>query len=471
MATFKFSTSGFRGKIGEELNPGMALQIGQAISHYLPENSVIICGRDNRRTSPALLLALMSGLASFRPHRVLFSMEPVPTAAVVRYAKQHRIRFSLVVTGSHLPREDNGIIFFEEFDSYFSGVLEAPGRDEGCWERYSDPELITDLSLFYQKLLSAHRLELLGDADVVLDSVLVDTANGPCGLFLPKLLAPLCGRVELYNGELDDRFPNRPSEPNAENLQRTAAEVVKRGCELGFATDMDADRLVLILSDGSILNGDVLGILLAEDCWRRDRSSHVVATLNSSLLLKQAAERSAGSLTYTRIGPPAIIREMKQRNAAFGFEGNGKYMFSAHSLVPDAAVSVLVILRMLYDLQVPIQELVRDIPSTAYRSEKTLFPRSEADRFMSFLFSEQKRFLVEKPVRSTTLDGLKHEYADDSWLMIRPSGTENVIRIMSESLEAERTDQLIRRGLKLVESYRQTYFTTGSMPETLAGSF
>lgn len=460
METFKFSTSGFRGKIGKELNPETALKIGQAIGSYLPNRSQIFCGRDNRRTSSALLLALISGLTSFRGHRVRFSMEPVPTAAGVMYAGRHRISNTVIVTGSHLPREDNGIIFFENTNSYFSGALGVPESHCSDWAEYTDPELITDLSVCYRRWLWEIRDRLFSRMEPIVDSILVDTANGPAGLFLPDLLEPLCNRIVQYNCELDDSFPNRPSEPNPKNLVQTAARVVESRCDLGLATDMDADRVVFILRNGAILNGDVLGILLAEQIWKRMNGAPVVATLNSTLLLGQFADNLGGRVNYTPVGPPALVREMKQAGAEFGFEGNGKYIFRRYSMVPDAAISALVVLQMINDSQQPLEALTRAIPLTVYRSEKTPFQRCESDRFIDFLKTEQDRFLDEKPANLDDSDGLKLVYDDRSWLMIRPSGTENVIRVIAESLCAERVDELVARGFELINIYRRTYLTT-----------
>jgi len=456
MATFKFSTSGFRGKIGKELNPELALQIGQAIGGYLPARSAVFCGRDNRRTSSALLLALISGLTSTGSHRILFSMEPVPTAAGVRYAGRYELPYTVFVTGSHLPREDNGIIFFEDTDSYFSGILHSPDRDVSDWERYTDAQPVNNVSSTYRKAVQQVRSQLFAKAEPVVNSILIDTANGPAGLFLPELLQPLCNRIVRYNCELDDRLPNRPSEPSPENLARTAEMVVKNGCALGLATDMDADRAVFILRDGSVLNGDTLGILLAGWIWGQRTDVPVVATLNSTLVLGRFADKLGGTVRYTPVGPPSVIHEMKRSDAEFGFEGNGKYMFRRYSLVPDAAVSAMVVLALINERQQFLEEMIQDIPKTVYRSEKVPFQRSESERFIAFLKAEQGRSPDESPVRLDDSDGLKLSFADRSWLMIRPSGTENVVRVMVESLDVKRADELVARGLKLIEAYRRS---------------
>lgn len=455
MTQFIFGTSGYRGKIGEELNPRIALQLGRAIGYYLPPRSKIVCGKDNRRTSSALLLAVASGLSSMGEHRVYYSHEPVPTAAMVHYSKQKGVPNAIMVTGSHLPKEDNGIIFFENYETYFSGSLILPPDEHDNWEQYTEPSLIDDIGDCYRELLVHLSNQLLPEQGVAFDSVLIDTANGPAGNFLPWLMQPFCRKVIEINCNLDDCFPNRPSEPTEKNLEKTIYEVVRQGCDFGIATDMDADRVVFILRDGKVLKGDDLGILLARYYWSKGKGDHVIATFNSTLLLNEEAKKAEGAISYSKVGPPAVIKKMVETGAVFGFEGAGKYMFKEYTLVPDAAVSTLVVLAMLMNTGEPLEELALAIQETFYRHEKCALPRADADRFMVFIRQNYETFFPEQPVRCLDEDGLKLEFSDKSWMMIRPSGTENCIRILVESLNSQTAEDLVLRGFRLVDYYNE----------------
>ena len=286
--------------------------------------------------------------------------------------------------------------------------------------------------------------------------VLLDPANGPATLVFPDILKELGCEVFLINDQLSP-VPNRPSEPRAKNLVETAAKVKEHKCDIGIATDIDADRVLFIDAEGQVLSEDLVGGIFAREVVSSDKVC--VVPVNSSGLIEEVISKCSGKLEYCRIGQPETIKAIKQSQACFSYEESGKYYFSNQALWPDALLSSLKLLEIMARLNQPLAELASEF-SRFYQVKHTIHYDAMIEGAKKVIDSN-KLFqkiqelwaseLKDKSVRDVTIDGLKRIYDDRSWLLIRKSGTEPLIRIYADAPTQERAEHLVQQGETLVK--------------------
>jgi phosphomannomutase len=183
-----------------------------------------------------------------------------------------------------------------------------------------------------------------------------------------------------------------------------------------------------------------------------EKDLSIVAPINSSLIIGLVSEEMGGKVYDCRVGPPAIIDTMLEKGAKLGFEESGKYFFSDESLWPDGLLATIKILSLMYETQLSLQELVDQLPVTTATKDKIQCETEEQkEKMMSFVYENWDEFITGETKSEVKIDGIKRYFIDDSWLLIRPSGTENYIRYFCEALTPERTEELKKQAIELLE--------------------
>jgi len=443
--TEMFGTNGVRGKVNEDMDTELAMDLGKAIGTWVGKGNVVAIGTDTRISNYMLKNAVSSGLMSVGCD--IIDLGEAPTPAIQYYTKQ-KADLGIAITASHNPPEFNGIKCIDEDGTelikwmeeeieeiYFSEDFEYVG-----WKEVG--EMITDdpLRLYSESIEEKIDKESISEAGL---KVVLDCANGAGCYVTPYLLRKLGCDVTTLNAQPDGSFPGHNSEPTEENLQDLIELTSSDEFDLGIAHDGDADRTIFIDENGGFIHGDKILTLVAKRLVKENGGGIVVTPVSSSSSVEDVVEENGGSLIYTAVGSPIVARKMKEVDAIFGGEENGGLIFADHQYCRDAAMTAAFVIEMIVD-EGPLSELVDGLPD--YSLEKKGVHCEE--ELKEALLEELKEVYSEEEIDDT--DGLKIYY-EEGWVLIRPSGTEPKYRIYAESPDKETTERLAEEHREKIE--------------------
>ncbi len=444
-----FGTNGIREVVGERLTPAFTERVAGAIASVVPPASTIVLGWDGRTSSVAMAHVVAGTLAMAGHHVVEVGL--LPTPAIQYLVPRLRGRLGVIVTASHNPPEFNGIKCIAD------DGLEVPRSMEESIERAV--EAGKDPMAPFDRIgtIRAHD----GGAEEYIDgilacvdrskiaerrfSVVLDAANGASAVTSPALLRRLGCRVRTLNGHVDGTFPGRPSEPTEANLGDLMHAVPAFGADIGIAHDGDADRAVFVDRHGRFVPGESLLTLLGQDAVERYHGGVVVTPVTMSQSLADAIGPLGGEVIYTRVGSPNVTREMQARHAILGGEENGGIISPQFQLARDGAMTAASVLDLLARRGQPLDALVAAMPRYAFVREKVPCPverREEALR-------RAAETLSRGADRIERTDGIK-AYHGSGWVLVRPSGTEPLVRIFAEAKDPERARSLANEGIDAI---------------------
>ncbi|MCL2549649.1 MAG: phosphoglucosamine mutase [Methanimicrococcus sp.] len=454
-----FGTNGVRGIANKELTPEIALDLARSLGTLLRERKgaapKIIIGSDTRISGQMLQNAAVSGLLSCGA--AVTDIGIVPTPALQYYIKQHPdADAGIVITASHNPREYNGIkmiagdgIEFSKDDEkaieaiYFSKKFYTADwsetgcllRDENCNEEYIAGILeATDRKAIEKRLFK----------------VVTDTGNGAGSLTLPDLMSRLGCRVLSIGAQPDGKFPWRNPEPLPEALTEMSAVIRHSNADLGIAHDGDADRAVFMDENGDFIDEEVMLAAIEKYVLQKEKGP-VVTTVATSRRFTDIAEDAQVQIYYTPVGSVDVGRKMAEVNAVYGGEGNGGMIFARHQTCRDGAMAAAVVLEFLAKSGMKASELKKTVPDYCNEKTKIKLQNSDAGKAMAEISEKMVRDKKEIGYQSAeTIDGLKLHFKN-GWLLIRPSGTEPIIRIAAEAKSKEEAEKYVKIGRKYVE--------------------
>ncbi|WP_406656259.1 phosphoglucosamine mutase [Methanolobus sp. ZRKC2] len=444
-----FGTNGVRGIANEYINPQLVIDVARSVGTYMGSKGTVAIGRDTRASGEMLKSAAIAGALS--AGLTVIDVGIVPTPSIQYYVKDHADA-GIVITASHNPREYNGVKLIAEDGSEFSreGEKEVEkiyySREFAAapWENTGD--LRTDLN--------ANEYYINGIMDSV-DSksirkgkfkVVVDTGCGAGSVTLPFLLQKLGCEIITINSQVDGTFPWRNPEPTPDVLTELIDIVKRTGAVMGVAQDGDADRAVFIDELGNFIPEDVLLAMMAKYVLERKKGP-VVTPVSSSSRMVDVTKDAGVDLAWTAVGSINVARKMMEIDAVFGGEGNGGLIFPEHQYCRDGAMACAKFLEIIASGQ-KLSELASSVPE--YYNSKT---KVRCDDLVGTM-ERVKDVFVGSENEVNTIDGVKVWY-DDGWVLIRPSGTEPIIRIFAESKTQERAESLMQEGVKLVEKCRE----------------
>ncbi len=443
--TKMFGTNGVRGKVNEDMDTELAMDLGKAIGTWVGKGNDVAIGTDTRISNYMLKNAVSSGLMSVGCD--IIDLGEAPTPAIQYYTKQ-KADLGIAITASHNPPEFNGIKCIDEDGTelikwmeeeieeiYFSEDFEYVG-----WKEVG--EMITDdpLRLYSESIEEKIDKESISEAGL---KVVLDCANGAGCYLTPYLLRKLGCDVTTLNAQPDGSFPGHNSEPTEENLQDLIELTSSDEFDLGIAHDGDADRTIFIDENGGFIHGDKILTLVAKRLVKENGGGIVVTPVSSSSSVEDVVEENGGSLIYTAVGSPIVARKMKEVDAIFGGEENGGLIFADHQYCRDAAMTAAFVIEMIVE-EGPLSELVDGLPD--YSLEKKGVHCEE--ELKEALLEELKEVYSEEEIDDT--DGLKIYY-EEGWVLIRPSGTEPKYRIYAESPDRETTERLAEEHREKIE--------------------
>ncbi len=440
-APLRFGTSGIRGVVGQGLTQDGCERAGRALGTLLKQGARVCLARDTRNSGPSVAEWVMQGLVSSGAHVVNYGVAPTPVLAALTRAGDFAA--GVMITASHNPPEYNGIKLFEsdgigfarEREESIEGLCERRDFATGAGSVEADDSAL-------ERYLAGLPSELVQKAVASRVPLLLDPGNGAASGFARMLFERLGLQVTAVNDAPDGDFPGRGSEPSADSLGGTCRMVRVRGAHLAACFDGDADRVVFCDREG-FLGLDEMVAFVAQDRVRETSRRHLATTVETGLLPQYALEQVGGCVVRGKVGDVAVAHLARQLNAAVGAESIGVYIFPEQGLYPDSLVAVLHIVALLEDA-LAARRFIASLPRLHLVKRKVKCPSAFKIPVMARVAEVLCDTLgVSGDATVNTTDGLRVEMAD-AWLLIRPSGTEPVIRATAEATDPTRADYLAR---------------------------
>ncbi len=440
-----FGTNGIRGVVGRDLTPDLALRVGRAVATVWGRVTVAV-GRDTRTSGPMLRNAVVAGLLSSGA-RVL-DLGVLPSPALQYYVKERKLAGGVIVTASHNPPEWNGIKVVDgtgmeiprEVEETIEGLVASGAFATPAWRDVGGVATATDAVDLYVRGIAAKV-----DRDAIARRavrVVVDPGNGAACHTTPNLLRGLGCRVTTINAQPDGTFPGRRPEPTPENLEELRRLVPVLGADLGIAHDGDADRAAIVDERGDFVDGDRLLAWLAGEVVGR-RAGLVITPVSSSSCVEEVVRAAGGRLEYTKVGAPLVARAIYAKGAVFGGEENGGMIFPDHLFARDGGMTAAKVVELVSLSGGPLSGLLARVPRYYLKKGSVPCPPERRDGVLGRLRESAANRRVE------TIDGVK-VYGEGGWVLLRPSGTEALLRIYAEGRTPEKAEEMRALGERLV---------------------
>jgi phosphomannomutase len=391
--------------------------------------------------------AVIAGILSSGGRVVDIGVCPVPT--VQMQVRRRRANGGIAITASHNPAEWNALKFIGA-----NGLFLDSGQARELLDIYHQGEYT---KVGGEEMRSVEEVEGATDAHIkaVLDAlgtlpankrrlkVVLDSCNGAGSIVGPKLLEALGAEVFPINVTPDGSFP-RPAEPLPENLGDLCAAVKQHGADVGFAQDMDADRLAIVSAEGTPIGEDYTLVLAALYVLGHEPGP-VVANLSTTSALEDVTKKFGCPLFLTKIGEVNVTDKMQQANAVIGGEGNGGVIYPRINFARDSLVGMALVLHLLAESGKSITQLLDEFPRYTVVKEKMLCPSEKIPAVLRMLRQEYEKFPLD------TRDGVK-VVLPDGWFLVRGSNTEPIVRVVAESRSESQAREIVARVYEQVAS-------------------
>ena len=440
-----FGTNGVRGVVNRDFTLQLVQGISGSAGSILGKDLAI--GMDGRTSSPMVKDAATSALLSIGCN--VHDMGLVPTPTLQYMIKVLGLDGGLMITASHNPPEFNGIKVMASDgvevsrdtenqieDLYFKG-----GPDLVSWDQVGTVNQI-DVIEPYLKAVTKHV-----DCNIIKQAgltVALDLGDGVSTLTAPILASMLGCKVYTLNTEIDGMFPGRGSEPRVDNLNGLKELMKATNADLGIGFDGDGDRSIIMDETGECVWGDMSLGLVAREFLQNNPGETLVTPVSSSRLLEEVVSAEGGNILWTRVGSVDVSRIMVERGYHIGGEENGGIMYGPHHPVRDGTMTMALMLNIMAHHGKPLSELILELPQYPKLKVGVACPNHLKQSVLKSI-----RVKVEAP-RIDTTDGLKLYFPDESWILIRPSGTEPKYRLYAEAHTENRVKNLVDEFTELI---------------------
>lgn len=430
-----FGTNGIRGVFGKDLSLDFLVDITRSLAAYYKKGPILI-GRDGRNSNNIMLNIVTAVLNSDGLDTVDAGILPTPC---LQYAtKKNQYEGGIMITASHNPPEYNGL------KPIASDGVELPRQDETVVENiFANKRFITSEILgrtFKEEMVIDRYTDdvlALVNVDKIKKrkfKVTMDLGNGVQALVAPLIAKKLGCEIVTVNGTVDGNFPGRGSEPTPSNLSLMSSVATETESDIGAAYDGDGDRSIFCDDKGIVHWGDKTGTLLAKYLiTTKHPKAKIVCPINTTHILTKIAQENGSEIIHTKVGSVEVSREMVKQDAIIGMEENGGFMYGVLNQVRDGALTTALMLDLMASEEKSLSGILSDLPKVYQYKSK--FQCAEMGLIQNVIDSVKNH---GSPMKIETLDGVKIWFDKESWLMLRPSGTEPLIRMYGES-----TDELL----------------------------
>jgi phosphoglucosamine mutase len=438
-----FGTDGVRGVANSELTPELAFRLGRAATYHFGQehdNPVLIIGRDTRISGQMLEAALAAGICSAGGQAILVGV--VPTPAVAFLTHHLGAQAGVVISASHNPFPDNGIKFFaqngyklpdtveDQLEDLVLSAVDSLPRPSGpkVGQISHRPDLIQQYIDFTVGTVSENFRNL---------KIVIDCANGAASEAAPNVYRRLGATViSLHDMPDGININHHCGSTHMESLQQA---VLREKADLGIAHDGDADRCLFVDQNGEIVDGDQMMTICALDFMRQGKlkGKTLVATVMSNIGLHQAIKKAGGTVEVTAVGDRYVLETMRENDFTLGGEQSGHIIFGEYSTTGDGIVTALQVLSAVVQSGKPLSELA---------AQMTRFPQL----LVNVRVKSKNGWQENKTIANAIRQG-EDELGDNGRVLVRPSGTEPLIRVMAEGPDQEQLNQIVNRIASVIQ--------------------
>ena len=442
-----FGTDGVRGEANLELTPELAYRLGRAAALYFGEGGTakpeILIGRDTRISGPMFVSALATGICSAGGHAVIAGV--IPTPAIAYLAKKHKMAAGIVVSASHNPFGDNGIKFFggdgyklpDEVEDEIEAIVHRIAKQDDFYR----PSGSLVGSLKYNKGLLQEYIDfVLSTTDTRLDGmkIVLDCANGAAYEAMPTVLKSLGADLTVIH--------NEPSGVNindacgSTHLESLIRKVKETGADIGVAHDGDADRCLCVDEKGNVIDGDRMLVLCGLALKEKGAlpNDTIVTTVMANIGFHKAVKAAGGRVEVTKVGDRYVLEEMRAHGYALGGEQSGHIIFGNLATTGDGLVTALQVLSVLKRSGGPASKLtamMKSYPQLLVNVEVKTKDGWEENAAICKAIKDEEALLGE-----------------NGRILVRPSGTEPLIRVMAEGPEQGQLEEICQRIADVVRA-------------------
>jgi len=448
-----FGTDGVRGEANTApMSPDLILKLAQASAYHFMKKVkhewihgdhrfTVVIGKDTRLSGYMVEAALMAGFVSMGVDVVLLG--PLPTPAVAMLTRSLRANLGVMISASHNPFQDNGIKFFdgegckitEEDEKKIEGFVASKNVPLAPAAKVGKAKRLDDAAGRYIEFAKAtfprgQRLDGL--------KIVIDCAHGSAYKVAPKVLWEL--GADVISIGIDPNGSNINLNCGATSLNALQEKVLETKADLGIALDGDADRLIMVDENGTILDGDQLMALIAT-LWLANGSLQgdgIVSTVMSNLGFERYMEEKGLTLHRAAVGDRAVLELMKEKGCNVGGEQSGHIILSDYATTGDGLIAALQILSLIQTSKVKASEI-----SSTFTS---------VPQILKNIRISHKIDLSSEPVHQAIMNA-EHELGNSGRLLVRSSGTEPLIRIMAQGDDKNLLLKVIHNLVEVIKSY------------------
>jgi len=441
-----FGTDGVRGVANTELTPELAFKLGKAGAHILAKNATgtprILIGKDGRRSGDMLEAALTAGLCSIGAE--VYQAGILPTPAVAYLIQRYKFDAGIMITASHNPMADNGIKFFsskgfklpdqleEEIEAliYTNATLPCP-EGEGVGIVRTCPYALEDYASFVVSTVPNLRLDGM--------KIALDCANGATSVIAPIIFEKLGADVHTLH--------NRPNGINinancgSTHMDSVRKFVTSHHLNLGLAFDGDGDRMFAVDENGQEIDGDRILAICGLDLFENNQlaKNTIVATVMSNQGLEVFCRERNITLFRTDVGDRYVLKKMIEDDLSLGGEQSGHLIFRKHSTTGDGILAGVQLLSVLYRKKKSMAEMAKLVE---------IFPQVLINAKVS---NDKKHQLQADPQIKKALAEVEANLSADERILVRPSGTEPLVRVMIEGRDAAKITEWATKLVQIIE--------------------
>lgn len=455
------SISGIRGtiggKTGDNLTPIDIVKFTSAYAEFIKESTnstrpKIVVGRDARISGKMVHNIIVGTLMALGCDVVDLGMATTPTTeiAVVKESASGGI----IITASHNPKQWNALKLLNNKGEFLNAaegeeILNIADAEDFDYAQVDDLGVITEKQYLQEHIKDVMQLDLV-DVDAIKAAnfkVAVDAVNSIGGIAVPELLYALgVKQVFKLHCQPHGNFSHNP-EPLPENLTELSSLMVSSKADVGFSVDPDVDRLVIYAENGEPF-GEEYTLVAVSDYILQNTPGNTVSNLSSTRALRDVTEKHGGKYYAAAVGEVNVVTKMKEVGAVIGGEGNGGVIYPASHYGRDALVGIAMFLTQLAKSGKKVSEIRAEYPSY-YMSKQKVELTSDTDT--DSILEKVKEMFKDEQI--TDIDGVKIDFPD-SWVHLRKSNTEPIIRIYSEAKSQDEANNLGEKIIKIIEDIR-----------------
>ena len=442
-----FGTDGVRGVANDELTPLLAMQLGQAGAYVLTKENMhrptIMVGCDTRISGDMLANALMAGICSVGANAVYVGV--IPTPAVAYLTRKYKVDAGVVISASHNPVEFNGIKFFDgngyKLPDALEDEIEAIIKNDMNGIKFPIGANVgkikyrTDAREEYIN----HSIQAV-NIDLSELKIVVDCAEGASYYTSVEALKELGANIVAIHNMPDGTNIN--ANCGSTHMEELKARVVYEKANIGLAFDGDADRLMAVDEMGNVIDGDQIMAIIGNHMKQNGEleDNTIVATIMSNLGFFLMGEKNNIHIEQTKVGDRYVLERMKEINASLGGEQSGHIIFLKENTTGDGLLSALHLLKVMVETGESLSELASVMEVLPQALVNAKVPNHKKERYMEY------------PEIADAIKKLTDKFAGEGRVLIRPSGTEPLVRVMIEGKDQKMIDDEAKKLAELIQN-------------------